>query len=496
VSRFDSVATRQATFYNRLTTKGKEAEKLNFMEQHPVPQNISSFEFKLIGDITLKQFAYCAGGVVVAYIFFSLSILPSLIRLPLAVFFFFLGFALAFLPIEERPLDRWLISFFKSIYSPTQYVWRKHNAVPDILMSDTAPVTVVPKVIPPPSPPASVSQSTPPFNTASPRPAVAPQMTVSFSIPGSKNAAAAPSRQPLPVAPVRQTQPQVPIQPRPMRPAPAPIRMVVPATKLKPNTWTIGAPMRQPKVAVSSGPVSSVTGQKIVFEEKKTRDEKEVVKTDNRQVDAMRKNYEELEGKLTNQMKSMQAELTKGNISKERFLQLQQLLSQLLSEKDRMSKELSMLRKQLVEQDAATPVRPSEYKTLPQEQATVKIVSPQIAVAMGVPQLTTYPNVITGIIKDSGGNLLPGIILTIKDREGLPVRALKSNKIGQFAASTPLANGVYIIEIEDPQKKFRFSRIEFTLSGQILPPLEISATSERDVMRAKLAAEIFNKNTI
>ncbi|EKD47460.1 MAG: hypothetical protein ACD_66C00049G0001, partial [uncultured bacterium] len=28
------------------------------MEQHPVPQNVTGFQFKLIGDITLKQFAY------------------------------------------------------------------------------------------------------------------------------------------------------------------------------------------------------------------------------------------------------------------------------------------------------------------------------------------------------------------------------------------------------------------------------------------------------
>ena len=33
------------------------------METHPVPQNISSYEFRLVGDMTLKQFLYLAGGI-------------------------------------------------------------------------------------------------------------------------------------------------------------------------------------------------------------------------------------------------------------------------------------------------------------------------------------------------------------------------------------------------------------------------------------------------
>jgi len=31
------------------------------MEQHPIPQQISSYEFKLVGEMTLKQFLKAAG---------------------------------------------------------------------------------------------------------------------------------------------------------------------------------------------------------------------------------------------------------------------------------------------------------------------------------------------------------------------------------------------------------------------------------------------------
>ena len=34
------------------------------LQQHPVPQHIASYEFKLIGDMTIKQFAYLAGGII------------------------------------------------------------------------------------------------------------------------------------------------------------------------------------------------------------------------------------------------------------------------------------------------------------------------------------------------------------------------------------------------------------------------------------------------
>ncbi|MFA6462708.1 MAG: hypothetical protein WCT51_01505 [Candidatus Shapirobacteria bacterium] len=34
------------------------------MEQHAIPQQISSYEFKLVGDMTLKQFLKAAVGIV------------------------------------------------------------------------------------------------------------------------------------------------------------------------------------------------------------------------------------------------------------------------------------------------------------------------------------------------------------------------------------------------------------------------------------------------
>src|SRR3989344_3663125 len=146
------------------------------MEQHPVPQNVTGFQFKLIGDITLKQFAYLAGGIIVAYITFKLSLIPVLLRYPTAIFSVLLGFGLAFVPIEERPLDRWIMSFFKSIYSPTQYVWKKNNSAPEILTQSSLALSTLPVPVVSPAAPsqlqASIINQPPPL--IKPPPAVKP----------------------------------------------------------------------------------------------------------------------------------------------------------------------------------------------------------------------------------------------------------------------------------------------------------------------------------
>lgn len=103
----------------------------------------------------------------------------------------------------------------------------------------------------------------------------------------------------------------------------------------------------------------------------------------------------------------------------------------------------------------------------------VKIVHPAPAVGRMAPQLTTIPNVVNGILKDSAGMLLTDVIIVVKDSLGNSVRALKSNKIGQFAISTPLPNGTYTMELE--KKENNFDVVQINLEGEVMPPIEIRA---------------------
>ena len=94
------------------------------MEQHPIPQQISSYQFKLVGDMTLAQFGKAAGGIILA-ILVNASGMVFFIKYPLMFICGGGGLALAFVPFEDRPLETWLSAFIKSIYSPTMYIWRK-----------------------------------------------------------------------------------------------------------------------------------------------------------------------------------------------------------------------------------------------------------------------------------------------------------------------------------------------------------------------------------
>lgn len=76
--------------------------------------------------MTLKQFFQLAGGFLVALIFYSTPII-GIVKWPIVIISALLGAAMAFVPLEERPLERWIFAFFKAIYSPTEFFWQKTN---------------------------------------------------------------------------------------------------------------------------------------------------------------------------------------------------------------------------------------------------------------------------------------------------------------------------------------------------------------------------------
>ncbi len=94
------------------------------MEQHPIPQQITSYEFKLVGDMTIRQFGKAAGGIILALLI-NATHLVFFIKWPLALVSASTGLAMAFVPFQDRPLETWIFSFIRSIYSPTLFIWKK-----------------------------------------------------------------------------------------------------------------------------------------------------------------------------------------------------------------------------------------------------------------------------------------------------------------------------------------------------------------------------------
>jgi hypothetical protein len=100
------------------------------MKQHPIPQDITGYKFHLIGSMTLKQFAELAVGALIAFIVYK-SNLIGVVRWPLFIFIVLLSIMIAFVPIEERPLDFWIVTFFKNLWKPTKFFWKRTPKVPD-----------------------------------------------------------------------------------------------------------------------------------------------------------------------------------------------------------------------------------------------------------------------------------------------------------------------------------------------------------------------------
>ncbi len=434
---------------------------LRNMEQHPVPQNVTTFQFRLIGDMTIKQFGYLAGGAILGYIMYKLP-LPFFFTWPLALVFAVGGIGFAFVPIEERPMDVWVLSFIKSVYSPTQFIWSKHVQEPQI--ANSAPVAVQQSVSPAPStrkgdilntiflPAAPAGGPTPATRgtsaaqgplTRSSKQGSAFDWFFSFLTPKPKTAS--PPAPPPTTGPLQAGQwSQVPARHMDFTPPP----IVRPAKKVTP------APV----------------------------------------------NTQQKESVIEDKLKKISSELKDKNATASQATQLQTQLDQLLSEREKMVQELEALRKPagapIVEPVVVNTQSTTTTTTQTAASPTIQIIAPGRATKVGLPRLTTFPNIVTGIVKDKDKNLLPGVLVTVKDKDGVPLRALKTNRLGQFAASTQLPNGTYLVEIEDPRFRYTFDRAQITLNGSIVPALEIFAKTEQEITRAKLEKELFGKPNI
>ena len=100
------------------------------MKQHPIPQDVTGYKFHLIGNMTLKQFAELIAGAIIAVIIYSTNLI-GIVKWPLFIFVILLTVMIAFVPIEERPLDHWIGTFIKNLWKPTKFFWKKSAKAPD-----------------------------------------------------------------------------------------------------------------------------------------------------------------------------------------------------------------------------------------------------------------------------------------------------------------------------------------------------------------------------
>jgi len=408
------------------------------MEQHPLPQDITGFEFKLVGDMTLKQFGYLAGGAILAVLFYF-SGLPVFFKWPLVGFFAFLGVAFAFLPVEERPLDKWVANFIKAIYSLTLFIWKKKTAKLDFWDLAIEKPTIKPKEelktltheerkmgkyltsLPPKKDESVLGKREGAFLSK-----------LDFSFGGETKIvkqAPEPQLQPIPVIPPTQ------------------------------------------EIAIDEEEKSAEEGKLIprrplmIKEEKERKPEADVA--EKAQKGAVDSKISKIEEEM-NQLKE------KGEGDPDALWRIKELgiaLQKAQDEKEKLKREIADLKKQKVEKHGVAPT--ASTSTNITKKRSVKYIGADQARTLGLPISPKRANIIGGIIKDKGGEILSDVIVVIKDKDDNPVRALKTNRVGQFMVATALPNGAYTFELE--KDGYEFDIIEIELKGETLPALEIAA---------------------
>jgi hypothetical protein len=398
------------------------------MENHPIPQDITGFEFKLVGDMTVKQFAYVAIGVVSGFIVYA-SPLFALIKIPLALIFVGIGAAFAFLPIEGRPMDLMIRNFFKAVFSPTQYVYRKTGgqlfAQTQATLSPTSRIAEI-----------SEKQLKDFLNALPKKKNKLDQKETVFFQALNQYGASQPSQNVPGFVPehifARQTQPLAqPVQ--------------TPANK------------NDNRTAATQDLLKTAAVLEKELREAKAKEAAEP-KVDSSEYLGAHQKVLVLQGNLN-----------------ELLLQKQQLETKLID----MQRKMESQGKPVFSPSLAEPAAPTQTKF-------VRSIPQGMQKGIGLPITPEFPNVITGIIKDPRGNPLPNILVEVKDGQGNAARAFKTNALGQFASATPLVNGDYTIEFEDPREQNKFDTVAFKAGGEIILPIEIISVDTREELRRTL----------
>ncbi|MBA3723971.1 MAG: PrgI family protein [Candidatus Levybacteria bacterium] len=446
------------------------------MDQHPIPQDVTGFQFKLIGTMTVKQFGYVAAGVIMAVIIYYLPINAAwaiVLKVILVPLFGASGVIVSFVPIDGRPIDTMASNFAKALFSPNQYVYKRQGRQ----MSFSTVTVMKPAAI------EKATQATAHGTGASKQADKKQEQLRAFLMSSQgrvkndldkKEASYIKTFAGVAKPPVQPTAPQQippPVVHKPVLAQPAPVP--VPAPQLA-----------QPNPSIAPAATTPVTSTL-------TAAPPPVVKPVNAEELAKREQQLAQELAQAKQEEAKPLPQPEHNAVQQKVQTLSTQIEAIHMQKQQLEQELSRLHTQLSEQKSA-PVAPVAAVLTPkpvvpiQDPRLVKIVQKEATKRVEIPQVSDTPNVVVGLVKDARGNVLSNMLVEVKDKSGNPVRAFKTNPLGQFASATPLAPGVYTMEIEDPKSQHNFDLIQITANNEIMRPIEIISHDAREALRQQL----------
>ena len=404
------------------------------MENHPIPQDVTGFQFKLIGNMTVKQFAYLATGIILAWIIYQLPI-NFLLKFPFCAFFAILGTGLAYYPISGRPMDVMIGNYIKAFFRPTEFVYGKiggHIYFPSRTQLATAKNIKQYKNDTNRLPQDKLKAYLKALDAGQINKVDEKENNFLMSISNLATTIGTAGKNVVDYG----------LHPKKFSPQPT------------------NPPVNKP----DSGPTvnRSLADQPVYIQ--RINEEARKLSPD----DALHLGQTHLSGDL------IEATPPKESLKGKEPMPIQ----------------------------SAPAARPPTHE---KDEPQVKQKSPQHQISLGqiktakatskghgrtaeMSSATNFPNLITGTTKDARGNALSNILIEVKDKDGNPVRAFKTNGVGRFASATPLTNGAYTVEFEDPKAQNRFEKITINITGNIVPPIEATSIDTREELRRSLFA--------
>ncbi len=415
-------------------------------KQHPVPQHIAAFEFKLIGDLTIKQFLFAGVGVAVAYAAW-VSNLNFLLKWGIIIAAAGIGLGTAFFPLQDRTLDQWLLNFIAAIFSPTQRVWRKEPLPPEYLREDYSQfLTSQVLSMTPLQSRRRLRQYLKGFEGKRSESEVAEQEFIkrlNFDLPLPTTVEPEPVVEPA-IEPKKEELPprqEVPAQPK----LASEVNLAFePTYKVPTEAETKYITVRRNITPGRKIRLPTIEGTIRLRPEPMPLAERKISPPSfaPRATEGLRpKPREPIRELIKDSVKTPPPENGRVERLQKQNLELQTRLEQA----ERQLKGLT-----------ATKPKPSPP---PEPRPPTPVIDKKI------------PNIISGVVKDKEGKLLENTVVIIKDQDGDPVRALKTDRLGQFAISTSLENGDYTIEVSSKERHFDIMKV--TADGSILSALEL-----------------------
>lgn len=391
------------------------------MKEHPIPQDITSYRFHIVGSMTLKQFGEVAVGVVICLVIYQTN-LPVIIKWPMIAILFGGGLAAAFVPIEERPLSHWLSTFISILYKPTQFFWKRSYNIPApfLFKGNQDQVLQLQEIDLTPARRQRIkdfiSSTAPTKNDSDFSPEEQAYMSDILTIFQTETTSSNKTN----IHEVVQ-KPSLTVRVRSMRQFELP-------------------EFEEERITVNSLDNPSDLGSTIIFEPERQHS---------------------------------------SSIKKNNYLEVGQVAQTLeVPEIEHVNVGQDTLNDNNLELIQQKNINPNERAFVEQagQQAQPEAASEKahFNADLPFPSKPTQPNKLVGMVLTQENELVPGAIVEIKTATGHVSRAVKTNALGQFFITTPLGNGDYVVSVE--KDGFSFKPLAIQLTGTIVEPLEVRSS--------------------